>query len=139
MGYHPTSTDVGHRLGLWLRQLPGSRLLPWRYLIVGTVEAADDIPDELAARTAVVVQSVGRPTWIALDCPRHGSERILLNLSIRRRPYWTIQEESRLTLTPSIDAFHLGSRCHFWIRRGHLKWAKMVRSNEERLGSERQR
>jgi hypothetical protein len=132
VAYHSISLTVGQRLGLWLRQLPGSRLLPWRYLIVGTVQAADEVPDELAACTAVVVQSAGRLTWIAFDCPRHGNERIMLNLSTRRRPYWIIQEESKLTLYPSIDAVHVGSRCHFWIRRGHLKWAKAVRSNERK-------
>ncbi|MGW1341372.1 DUF6527 family protein [Kribbella sp. NPDC002412] len=113
--------------------------MPWRYIIVGVVDAADEIPLELAARTAVLVQSANRPTWIAFDCPRHRDQRIMLNLSTRRRPYWTIHDRATLTLRPSIDATHNGSRCHFWLRRGHLRWAKLIRLNKEGRGYERQR
>ena len=111
--------------------------MPWPYTVVGTVDAADEIPLDLAARTAVLVQPADHPTWIAFDCPRHRNQRIMLNLSTGRRPYWTIHDRVRLTLHPSIEATHNGSRCHFWLRRGHLKWAKLIRLNDGGRGNER--
>ena len=132
MAYRPSSVTAGHKLGLWLRRLPGSRFIPWRYIVVGAVDAADEVPDVLAPRTAIVVKATDRATWVAFNCPRHSHEKILLNLSNRRRPFWTIEAEHMLTLRPSIDAHHGGTRCHFWISRGRIKWAKVVRSNDRR-------
>lgn len=130
MAYHPTNVSLGQRLRVWMRGLPGGRHFPWQYLLVGSVEVADEIPDELAARTAVLVQPDSYPTWLAFDCPRHPNERIMLNLSMRRRPYWKILEDTRLSVFPSIDAQHSGTRCHFWLKRGRPQWAIEDRMNE---------
>ena len=123
----------GWRFEMWLRTLPGSRLLPWPYLVVGTVAAADEVPDRLSPRTAIVVQPNGRATWLVFDCPHHTDQRIMLNLSTRRRPYWTIGEGSKLTVYPSIDAFHAAGRCHFWMRRGRVRWAKKIKLQERNV------
>jgi hypothetical protein len=132
VSYYPFPTSIKQQVGLWLRGLPGSRHLPWPYVLVGFTDAADEIPDRIAARTAVVVQSGDRRTWIAFDCPRHRGERIMLNLSTSRRPCWRINEEPKLTLYPSIDAFHSEDRCHFWIKRGRLRWVKEAIRPSER-------
>lgn len=105
-----------------LRTLPGIRTLPWRYRILGVVEAADELPVTLPPRSATLVGGSGKAAWVAFDCPKHRTERILLNLSPSRRPRWTVLDQQLLTVTPSIDALHCGSRCHFWIRRGKLTW-----------------
>jgi hypothetical protein len=54
----------------------------------------------------------------------------MLNLSTRRRPWWTIRTYTKLTLHPSIDAYHANRRCHFWIKRGTVKWVKYSRTHE---------
>jgi hypothetical protein len=58
----------------------------------------------------------------------------MLNLSTRRRPYWRIDQEPRVTLHPSVDALHSGGRCHFWMRHGQPNWVKEVANNTERNG-----
>ena len=105
-----------------LRTLPGARLLPWRFRIIGVVEAADELPATLLPRSAILVGNLGQATWVAFACPRHNNEQILLNLSPARTPRWKIADHQLLTATPSIDAFHGGTRCHFWIRQGRLAW-----------------
>lgn len=40
------SANAGWRLGLWRRALLVSHLIARPYLIVGTVEAADQVPDK---------------------------------------------------------------------------------------------
>jgi hypothetical protein len=117
-----TITSSVRGVSVWLRSLPGAKLWPWRYLVIISVQAADEVPAKLPARTAVVVTSKGRPSWIAFDCPRHRRERLLINLSSARRPRWSLQTDTLLTLSPSIDAVHHGERCHFWIRRGKVVW-----------------
>ncbi|MEU0879531.1 DUF6527 family protein [Lentzea sp. NPDC005914] len=132
MSYHSTRTSFIDRLMLRLRKLPGSRHLPWPYIVAGHADAADEIPEKLVARTAVTVQSGDRHTWVAFDCPRHPNERIMLNLSTSRRPCWRINSEQPFTLYPSVDATHSGGRCHFWVRRGRLKWAAEPMGKSER-------
>ena len=63
------------KVSLWDRFL----LPPWR--IIGEVESADDIPNQLPKRGAVLVVSGKRQKWIAFDCPCDSSHRILLNLT----------------------------------------------------------
>lgn len=132
MSYNSTPISFWQRVGLWIRRLPGCRYLPWPYVIVGVTDAADEIPDKIPPRTVVVVQAGYRRTWVAFDCPKHRSERIMLNLSTRRRPYWRIDQEPRLTLHPSVDAVHVGDRCHFWMRHGQPNWVKEAIKNTER-------
>ena len=107
---------------VWLRRLPGTRYLPWRYVVTGTVQAADEVPQHLGPRTAIVVINNGKPSWVAFDCPRHRHERLLVNLASHPRPHWTLAPGPRLTLTPSVDAVHNGQHCHFWIRNGKVEW-----------------
>ena len=124
MSYRSITSGLGPRLGIFFRRLPGAHLLPWRFLISGAADAADEVPDKIAPRSAVLVRSGDRLTWLVFDCPRHRNERVMLNLSARRRPSWKILDESNLTVYPSVDALHAGGRCHFWVKRGRVKWVK---------------
>ena len=46
----------------------------------------------------------------------------MLNLDRRRVPAWSMISERPLTLSPSVDDCAIG-RCHFFIRKGKIKWA----------------
>src|SRR5690242_6756094 len=106
------------RISTWLRRLPGAKLWPWRYIVIGSVHAADEVPTKLPVRTAIVVKANGRASWVAFDCPKHRGERMLINLSPARRPRWSLQTDTALSLSPIVNAVHHGERCHFWIREG---------------------
>jgi hypothetical protein len=118
------SHGVLWRLALMARGLPILRLVPWRYRIIGIADAADELPTTLPVRTAMLVGMADRVSWLAFDCPRHRGERILLNLSFARRPRWVVETSDLLSLSPSVDTLHCGSRCHFWIKRGAVRWVK---------------
>lgn len=94
-----------------------------RFRVVQYVEAADEIPDELPMRGAVVVGSRDQSTWIAFDCPCDERHRVMLNLDARRKPTWSLRNGKPLTLNPSIDERRPGKRCHYFIRAGRVQWA----------------
>lgn len=108
----------------WLRRLLGWRpLRRRRWRIVSRVEAADLVPEQLPARGVVLVETAGQPAWLAFDCPCDKGERILLNVSPMRNPYWTVLKKDPLRLRPSIDIKQPKHRCHFWIWNGKVRWA----------------
>jgi hypothetical protein len=122
-------TGFRMKLALWLRTFPVLRRLPWQYLVVEIVDAADRIPMTLVPRTAIAVRPCDVWTWLVFNCPNHPDERIMLNLSTKRRPYWIIEASPRLELYPSIDALHGNSRCHFWISGGLPRRATWLSNN----------
>lgn len=95
---------------------------PWR--LVGQVEAADEIPDRLPRKGAVLVGTLQHPKWIAFDCPCGIRHRILLPLDARQRRHWRLRPGARLTLWPSIDAVNGARRCHYFITNGRTVWAR---------------
>lgn len=105
----------------WWQWLP----LPWRrWRIVGHVEAADEVPDHLPRKGAVLVGQQERPRWIAFDCPcRHG-HRLLVNLDNTRRPAWRLESLKPLSIRPSIDNVTTERRCHFSVLNGKITWAR---------------
>jgi len=115
---------IAQYLAILVRCIPGLRALPWRYRITGVVDAADEIPRVLLPRTAVLAGGLANAKWVAFDCPRHATERILLNLSTGRRPRWKTDSTDVLGVRPSVDAVHGGTRCHFWIRHGKVSWVE---------------
>ena len=106
----------------WWHWLPQRK---WR--LVSTVEEADEIPDRLPYRAAILAGPPENPKWIAFDCPCGQGHRVMLNLDRRRLPVWSLDNQRPLTLSPSIDDHGIG-RCHFFIRQGKIKW---VQSQEE--------
>lgn len=99
-------------------------LLPWR--IVANVEYADEIPDKLPRRGAVLVSAGKRQKWIAFDCPCQLHHRIMLNLDSTRYPYWRVRrgKKDRLTISPSVSSHENDSYCHYFIREGKVTWAR---------------
>ncbi len=94
---------------------------PWR--VGGTAPDPDLVPERLPSRTAFLVDRPSGQAWLVLDCPCRTSHRLMLSLSQSRKPRWTVNaKRPRLDVTPSVDAFHEGRRCHFWLRAGRVRW-----------------
>jgi hypothetical protein len=90
---------------------------------VSRVDAADEIPLNPAPREVVLVGAFGSEKWIAFACPCERGHRILLNLQQSAYPRWSVSgPDRRLSLFPSV---WVGSPwgCHFWLRRGRIRWA----------------
>lgn len=104
----------------WWQWLP---IFRWR--IVAVVEAADEVPERLPRNGVVLVGSSTQPKWIGFDCPCRKGHRIMLNTDRVRTPQWSIAARSPLTVLPSVDYFEPRvQRCHYFIRRGRIKWVK---------------
>ena len=97
---------------------------PWRrWHIVARVDNADEIPDRLPPRGAVLVGDRRHPKWLGFDCPCGRRHRILLNLDTGRWPYWQLNHEQHITISPSVDASDPSGRCHYFITEGRVIWA----------------
>jgi hypothetical protein len=107
---------LGGRLRWWQR-LPRRK---WRLVLAA--DEADEVPEQLPSRAAVLVGPAEKPKWIAFDCPCGRGHRVMLNLDRSRSPAWSLVSQRPLTLSPSIDDSTVG-RCHFFIRQGKIKWA----------------
>lgn len=101
----------------WWQWLP---IHGWR--IVGVIESADEIPLRLPRNGAILVGALSNPKWIAFDCPCQNGHRIMLNTDKNRWPYWSINIQDSLTISPSIDYRDSKLRCHYFIRNGRIKW-----------------
>ena len=101
----------------WWQWLP---IFGWR--VVANVEAADEIPDRLPRRGAVVVGARVHPKWIAFDCPCGAGHRIMHPTDRAHSPRWRVSSTRKLTITPSIYYKSCSRRCHYFIRDGRVKW-----------------
>lgn len=113
---------VGH-IPFW-EWIPGRG---WR--IVATVEAADEIPERLPARGAVIVGSLERPKWLAFDCPCKTGHRIMVTLDPAHRPHWVIKNGRKLSVSPSIDYRTAERNCHYFVTNGKVIWAKDMKGD----------
>lgn len=97
---------------------------PWR--IVQIVDDADDVAQQLPRNGISLVGRPGAYKWVVFDCPCRTGHRILLNLDPGRRPYWQIDAASRrrLTIRPSVDYSDATKRCHYFVRKGNILWAR---------------
>jgi hypothetical protein len=102
---------------LWWLHRPGSS---WR--VVGTVDAADEVPAQLPRRAAILAGSSRDPQWLVFDCPCAEKHRVMLNLNRRRYPQWTLEQRDPLTIRPSVDDHHGHRHCHYVIRNGKIRW-----------------
>lgn len=104
------------RIPFW-EWIPGRA---WR--IVAAVEAADEIPERLPPRGAVVVGSLQRPKWLAFDCPCKTGHRIMVTLDPTHSPHWVIKKEKKLSISPSVDYRTADRRCHYYVTNGTIRW-----------------
>ena len=103
----------------WWDWLP---VFGWR--IVAEVDSADEVPVRLPRNGVILVGPQAKPKWLAFDCPCRTGHRILLNADRTRRPYWSIAGSGRLSIMPSVDYHDAHKRCHYFIRNGHIAWAR---------------
>lgn len=103
----------------WWHWLP---FLRWR--VVGTAEAADEVPDRLPRNGVALVGDKRQIKWIVFDCPCRTGHRIMLNADSGRNPYWKLTKAGRLSISPSVDFRGSQRRCHYFVRDGRIMWAK---------------
>jgi hypothetical protein len=104
--------------------LPWWSWLPrWRYRVIGSVDAADLVPDRLPRKGLVVVENHKGRAWVAFDCPCERRHRVLLPLDKHHRPHWRLDVGRFASLYPSVDSHEKGIRCHFWLTHGRIRWA----------------
>ena len=96
----------------------------FRWRIVAVVDAADEVPNRLPRNGAVLVGTRLRPKWIVFDCPCRSGHRIMLNTDKLRLPQWSTTVKGPLTILPSVDYHESSQRCHYFIRKGRVKWVR---------------
>jgi hypothetical protein len=90
----------------------------------------DDNPDieKIERNKITIVGGHDYAKWAYLRCPCGCNEVIMLSLNKKSRPNWSIKVDlfGRPTLNPSINKL-TGCHSHFWIKKGNVLWAKMVK------------
>jgi Family of unknown function (DUF6527) len=85
----------------------------------------DDHPDRntMVPKELYVVGDRRIQKWALMRCPCGCGETIMLSLSRKRRPSWSVQIDwlGRPTLQPSIRQTD-GCYSHFWLKGGQLLW-----------------
>lgn len=84
-----------------------------------------DLPEVPRAGEVAVVGSQQFPKWLLIDCPCGHGHTILLPLSKRMDPHWSLRIDpaGSPSIHPSVDRNRFeGVRCHFWIREGKVHW-----------------
>lgn len=79
--------------------------------------------NELGQGDLAIVQAGGVEKWACFNCPGGCGEKVMLPLSPKRRPNWSVKLDDldRPTLTPSVRQINECS-CHFWIKAGEVVW-----------------
>ena len=86
-------------------------------------ERVEDLPEDLVPSTLYLVGE-GPHRWAAaMICPCGCREAIQLNLLLKVRPSWRVQEhgDDTVSLSPSVWRTK-GCRSHFIVRRSRIAW-----------------
>ena len=61
--------------------------------------------------------------WAVMACPCGCGETIMLSLSQKKRPSWSVQPDwlGRPSVDPSVRQT-AGCYSHFWVRQGRIQW-----------------
>lgn len=105
----------------WRRIVPGHP----RVHQMAFYDSHGDLPPVLPRRQlALVGGSEGAPKWAVFECPCGVGHRIEVPLRPGRPSGWTVTVDGKgwPSLRPSIDSDD-GRRCHFWLRKGTVRWA----------------
>lgn len=98
---------------------------PWR--VVETVEHADDVAERLPRNGVSLVGPAEAPKWLVFDCPCRSGHRIMINADPSRQPFWKIMTSGRrVSVVPSVDYEDSQKRCHYFIQKGRILWAKSL-------------
>jgi hypothetical protein len=95
-----------------------------RWRVGESVEHADEVPERIGRRHAVIVGTRAHAKWLVFDCPCEERHRVMLNLDVARAPRWILDSDELLTISPSVDAPSKNGRCHYFIRAGRVQWVE---------------
>lgn len=89
----------------------------------------EDLPGHLHPQRLYLLGGV-TPKWALLDCPCGRGHVIELNLANAARARWrvTTDESGQPSVHPSIN-FQGELRCHYWVDRGRVQWARDRRAH----------
>jgi hypothetical protein len=96
-------------------------LIQYRSEIISDNPKHDEIKDS-------VIYLIGNSEyvkWAYLKCPDNCGKIIMLSLSTRIRPSWSVNLDrlGRISVSPSIAQTE-GCRSHFWIKKGKIIWVR---------------
>lgn len=110
------------------------RLIRWMLIALHLVRRPDFVvrafnrqptAAQLKPGIVAVVGNENYQKWACLICPGGCGEKIMLSLSTKRHPRWSVRSDiySQPTIEPSVwQQNECG--CHFWIRGGMVEWCK---------------
>jgi len=99
----------------WFRQYLTKR----HFKKINFVSQISEIPDHIK-REAYIVEKGGRRVWLVFDCPCNNGHRLMVNLSEKRKPFWSIKiRKHQLSVSPSVW-LHDECYSHFWIENSNI-------------------
>ncbi|MBN9605805.1 MAG: hypothetical protein J0G30_04270 [Actinomycetales bacterium] len=100
-----------------------TRLRAWgRWKITSRLRSVADVPERLPQRHAILVGGIDFDKWLVFECPCRRGHRVVLNLDLGRWPSWRIASAIPLTIQPSVDEESSVGRCHYFVRKGRVRW-----------------
>ena len=90
-------------------------------------EWVEDLPERVAKDTVYIVGGERHPFRAAVVCPRHRCQQVIhldIAPSFARRWSMTVHSDKTLSLHPSIHVTGHPCRCHYWLRRGKIRWSE---------------
>ena len=106
------------------------RLVWWLGLVqrpqlVAEIVPSNPSPNSIPAGSLIVVGGKDYQKWAYFKCPCGCGETIMLSLSKRTRPSWTVSIDSRgrPTVNPSVRQV-AGCFSHFWVQAGQVVWCR---------------
>jgi len=81
--------------------------------------------DAIPSGKLIVVGGKDYQKWAYFKCPCGCGETIMLSLSKKTQPSWTVSIDSRRrpTVNPSVRQI-AGCFSHFWVRKGQVEWCR---------------
>ena len=101
-----------------------ARFRPYR------AEWVEDLPGEVGKDTIFVVGGRRHPFQAAVVCPRRACRQVIhLDIAPALSKRWALVEHENglVSLSPSVHVTGLPCRCHYWVRRGRIRWSEAPR------------
>ena len=93
-------------------------------------EWVEDLPDDVQRETVYIIGGRRHPFYAAVVCPRRACRQVIhLDLSHGVEKRWRMNEhaDGSISLTPSVQVTAMRCGCHYWFRKGRIRWAAAPR------------
>ena len=93
-------------------------------------EWVEDLPDDVQRETVYIIGGRQHPFYAAVVCPRRACRQVIhLDLADEVERRWRLNEheDGSISLTPSVHVTAMPCRCHYWFRRGRIRWVSVPR------------